>query len=130
MGGEKRLDTLLKTMEPTLNAGKYVFCQLPETATIQQSEIVMVFREQEGNTVIIGKEHADQLKLEYTFIAAWITLTVHSSLEAIGLTAAFSNALSKAGISCNVVAAFHHDHIFVDHLKANAALEVLRTLAK
>lgn len=81
MGGEKSLDTLLKTMEPTLNTGKYVFCQLPETATIKQREIVMLFREQKGNTVIIGKEHSDKLKLEYTFIAEWITLTVHSSVR-------------------------------------------------
>jgi hypothetical protein len=130
MAGEINLDTLLKTMQPALNDGEYVFCQLPEMSSIPLSGVIMFFKEQEGNTVIIGKELADSLQLKYTFVAAWITLTVHSSLEAVGLTAAFSNALAKAGISCNVVAALYHDHIFVDHTQAKTAMEVLYALSR
>jgi len=61
---------------------------------------------------------------------AWITLTVHSSLEAVGLTAAFATALGNAGISCNVIAGFYHDHLFVGKDDAHTALTVLRELAK
>jgi hypothetical protein len=88
-----------------------------------------MFTEEEGITVIIKKEIADQLHIEYSFIASWITLAVHSSLEAVGLTAAFSNALAKNGISCNAVAAFYHDHIFVDKKDAEKAMNILHKLA-
>ncbi|MGP2552212.1 ACT domain-containing protein [Mucilaginibacter rubeus] len=62
---------------------------------------------------MLKKETADKLNLEYSYIAAWITLTIHSSLEAPGLTAVFATALANENISCNVVAAYYHDHIFV-----------------
>ena len=76
------------------------------------------------------KELADQYALPYTFVAAWITLEVHSALDAVGLTAAFAQALTAAHISCNVVAAYFHDHIFVDKKDAAKAMEVLLGLAK
>ena len=114
MKGEKELYKLLKTMKPKLNIGEYVFCVVNDLATINIDEAILIFKEQEGNTIVIKKELAERLKFDYSFVCSWITLTVHSSLEAIGLTAAFSTALSESGISCNVVAAFYHDHIFVD----------------
>ncbi|WP_367180401.1 ACT domain-containing protein [uncultured Muriicola sp.] len=80
--------------------------------------------------MIIKKELADAKNLKYSFVAAWITLTVHSSLEAVGLTAAFSSALSEQGISCNVVAAFFHDHIFVDKKDAEKAMEILNKFSQ
>lgn len=129
MQGETNLDKLLQTMKPSLNGGDYVFCLVKDVATIDSSDIVMFFREQEGITVIVKKELADSLKLEYSFIASWITLTVHSSLEAVGLTAAFSKALSQEGISCNVVAACYHDHIFVGKSDTNKAMKILNQFA-
>ena len=68
---------------------------------------------------------ADRMQLEYSFVAKWITLTVHSSLEAVGLTAAFSKALAEENISCNVVAGYFHDHIFINKKDAQKALIVL-----
>jgi hypothetical protein len=129
MNGEKDLALLLKTMTPELNDGEYVFCTLPDLSGVGSTKIIGSFREKEGVTVILDKSTADSLKLPYHFIAKWITLTVHSSLEAVGLTAAFSNALARAGISCNVVAAFFHDHIFVAEKDAEKAMEVLRKLS-
>lgn len=129
MEGEKNLEKLLKTMKPSLNEGDYVFCTINDITTIASSDIIMFFREQEGFTVIIKKELADSLKLEYSFVASWITLTVHSSLEAVGLTAAFSKALSQEGISCNVVAAFYHDHIFVGKNDTDKAMIILNRFA-
>ncbi|MFT3911654.1 MAG: ACT domain-containing protein [Ferruginibacter sp.] len=130
MAGEKDLTTLLKTMKPILNDGDHVFCSVADTNNFDLNDVVLLFKEAEGKTVVIKKELADRLKLEYSFVAAWITLTVHSSLSAVGLTAAFSTALSNKGISCNVVAAFYHDHIFVDIKDREKAMEVLNDLAK
>jgi uncharacterized protein len=129
MEGEKNLEKLLKTMKPSLNGGDYVFCVVGDITTINSNDIIMFFREQEGFTVIIKKELADSLALEYSFVASWITLTVHSSLEAVGLTAAFSKALSQEGISCNVVAAFYHDHIFVGKKDTDKAMIILNQFA-
>jgi hypothetical protein len=89
----------------------------------------MLFKEAEGITIIVKKEIADSLQLEYSFVASWITLTVHSSLEAVGLTAVFAKALSEKEISCNVVAGFYHDHIFIDVKETEKALEVLNSFS-
>lgn len=130
MEGEKNLEKLLKTMKPSHNDGDYVFCVVKDIDALNNSDVVMFFKEQEGFTVIVKKELADSLRLEYSFVASWITLTVHSSLEAVGLTAAFSKALSQEGISCNVVAASYHDHIFVSKKDTNMAMEILNRFAK
>jgi uncharacterized protein len=130
MPGEKDLNTLLKTMKPKHNIGDYVFCVVNDLSIINPDDIILIFKEEEGDTIIIKKELADSLKLNYSFVAAWITLTVHSSLAAVGLTAAFSTALSNAGISCNVVAAFYHDHVFVDNKDAEKAMEILGRFSK
>ncbi|MDO7138219.1 MULTISPECIES: ACT domain-containing protein [Algibacter] len=130
MSGEKNLEMLLKSMKPKHNLGEFVFCKTERLEFINLSQIVMTFKEEESTTIIAKKEVADQLGLEYSFVASWITLTVHSSLEAVGLTAAFSNALSKNGISCNVVAAYYHDHIFVDVEDTEKAIKILNEFSK
>lgn len=117
-------------MQPRLNEGEYVFCTVTDLNDIPTDQIISFFKETEGFTVILHHSLADQWRLDYSFVAAWITLTVHSALDAVGLTAAFSNALSAAGISCNVVAAYYHDHIFVDKKDAERAMEVLLDLTK
>ncbi len=126
MTGETNIDVLLKTMKPFLNEGEYVFCTT--TNKINIDDAIMFFTEMEGTTIILTKEKADTLHLSYSFVAAWITLTVHSALKAVGLTAAFSTALAKENISCNVVAAFYHDHIFVDKKDSKRAMAVLEKM--
>jgi uncharacterized protein len=125
MEGEKDLNILLRSMRPKHNIGDYVFCSLTDLGSVNLEDVIFLFKEEEGQTIIIKKELADHLKLKYSFIAAWVTLTIHSSLEAVGLTAAFSTALSQEGISCNVVAAFYHDHIFVNKNDAEKAMNIL-----
>lgn len=129
MSGEKNLDVLLKTIEPKLNEGDYVFVKTIQPKHFDLENVVMLFKEDEAITLIVKKEVADALQLQYHFIASWITLTVHSALDAVGLTAAFSTALSKNDISCNVVAAFYHDHIFVEKKDTKKALEILNKLS-
>jgi hypothetical protein len=123
--GETDLKQLLKTLNPKHNMGDFVFCVVNDLSKIKPDDIIMFFREGEGYTIVIKKELADSLGLQYSFVSAWITLTVHSSLNAVGLTAAFSSALSNKGISCNVVAAFYHDHIFVDKKDIDEAMNIL-----
>jgi hypothetical protein len=129
MSGETNLTQLLRTMTPVRQAGTYVFCKAASLAGIDLKEIVSFFREEEAITVILAKPVADRLQLSYSYEAAWLTLTVHSSLAAVGLTAAFSQALADAQISCNVVAAYYHDHVFVAVQDADRALHVLQQLA-
>lgn len=130
MAGETELATLLKGMKPVLNSGEYVFCTVEDISQIGSSETIATFREKEGITVIIDKKLADQLSLPYSFVASWITLTIHSSLEAVGLTAAFSKALADENISCNVVAAYYHDHLFVLKADEEKATEILKGLSR
>jgi hypothetical protein len=125
MPGEKELESLLKEMKPTLNEGDYVFCTRKDLKELDFNDIIFTFKEQEGITIVLKQEIADRMQLEYSFVAKWITLTVHSSLEAVGLTAAFSKALAEENISCNVVAGYFHDHIFINKKDAQKALIVL-----
>lgn len=129
MQGTTDLRILLKELRPELQQGEFVFGIVDDISKIDPKEIIGLFKEKEGHTIIVSRNYADLIKLTYTFVAAWITFTVHSALEATGLTAAFSTALAKAGASCNVVAGYYHDHIFVNANKAEAAIVVLRSLS-
>lgn len=129
MAGETSLQTLIRSMSPELNDGDYVFCCVANASILSGVEPLGSFREREGLTVILERQQAEALGLSFDYLAAWITLNVHSALEAVGLTAAFANALGQAGISCNVIAGFYHDHLFVGKDDAHKALSVLRQLA-
>ena len=129
MSGEKDLNRLLKSMKPEHNSGDYVFCKIENLEKVNLNDIEMFFKEKEAITLILKKEIAESLHLEYSVAMSWITLTVHSSLEAVGLTAAFSKALSENGISCNVVAAYYHDHIFVSNKEVEKAMKILNSFS-
>ena len=130
MPGEKKLSELLKGMTPKLNHGEYVFITVQNPIEVDRNITICEFKEAEGITVILEKSKADELKYSYDFVASWITLMIHSSLEAVGLTAIFSTALAKHNISCNVIAGYYHDHIFVDTKDADKAIQVLKQLSE
>jgi hypothetical protein len=123
--GETDLETLLRTLQPVLHPGEFVFASLPEAA----GNPVCTFREAEGVTVILRRAEAESLGIAFAYPCRMITLTVHSSLEAVGLLARVAAALAAAGISVNAVSAYHHDHLFVPADRADQALAVLRSLA-
>ncbi|GAA3276250.1 N-acetyltransferase [Paenarthrobacter aurescens] len=129
MSGEIDLKTLLESLHPVARDGEYVYALWPHGRPLEGG-IEAAVREAEGLTVVLRRDEADALGLSYDFVATWITLQVHSALEAVGLTAAVSAALTHAGISCNVLAGFHHDHLLVPSAEAGRALEVLRLLAR
>jgi hypothetical protein len=122
------LAALLESMHPMLNPGVYVFASVPAGTALGSLEPIATFRESEGLTLIAEEEEARQADLPVLFRAAWITLTVHSDLQAVGLTAAVAAALAEAGIACNVMAAAFHDHLFVPVEAGEMALAVLQAL--
>lgn len=130
MPGETNISVLLKEMTPKLNKGSYVFVTVKTLNGISREDSICEFKEAEGTTVVLEQKRADDLCLSYQFIAAWITLEIHSSLDAVGLTALFSSALAENHISCNVIAGYYHDHIFVAKKNAGKAIQVLTELSR
>ncbi|TNB73660.1 GNAT family N-acetyltransferase [Arthrobacter sp. BB-1] len=128
MTGEKNLEALLAGLHPVQRDGEYVYVLWPYGRALVEG-IEAAVREAEGLTVVLPRAVADKEGLSYDFVGAWITLEVHSALEAVGLTAAVSKALTEARISCNVLAGFHHDHLLVPVADAPRALEVLAGLS-
>ena len=131
MSGITDLSQLLASMEPELIKEEFVFCtvsgQLSQYLVLKP---VATFLEAEGLTLVLTKHKADEAGLEYEGFFRQITLMIHSSLEAVGLTAAVSTKLATKGISANVIAAYYHDHIFVSAEKAELALLALKELSK
>ena len=131
MSGETNLQQLLCTMSPKLMPDDYVFCTVPnDYSEINAVAPLALFREAEGLTLVITKESAIANNLSFSSVFKQITLTVHSSLEAVGLTAAVATKLAEKGISANVIAAYYHDHIFVQADKAALAIEALTELSQ
>ncbi|QBI54422.1 ACT domain-containing protein [Streptomonospora litoralis] len=124
---ERDLDRMLAGLRPELRSGTYVFARA--AAPPAGVDPAVTVAEDEGLTVVCTREEAEAAGLVYDFAAAWITLRVHSALDAVGLTAAVSAALARAAIPCNIVAGFHHDHVFVPADESERALDVLRTLS-
>jgi len=124
------LNHLLRTLDPLLHEGVYAFASLPAGTDLRGLEPLATFREDEGLTVVLREETALAHQVPILFRAAWITLRVHSDLQAVGLTAAFSQALAGACISCNVIAGARHDHLFVPVDEAERAMAVLRDLQR
>jgi len=129
MNAEVRLEKLLQNLDPHLQGEAWVFAPLqPQQLAELAEECLCLFREREGPSAILPRASAERAGLQIGGTFRQITLQVHSSLEAVGLTAAVAGELAAAGISANVVAALRHDHIFVPEQDAQRALQVLRGL--
>lgn len=118
-------------MEPALRDGAFVFVTVPTRsfALATETDPVAAVMEAEGLTLVLPQAQADALRFGYGTVFRQLTLTVHSSLDAVGLTAAVATRLAAHGIPANVVAGYYHDHLFVPHDRAEEALEVLRALS-
>lgn len=129
VAGEKELKTLLASMSPSLDDTDWVFAVVGEEDAVRLTpHAIASFREAEGLSLVVSQAVADDLK-NVSAPMSRITLEVHSSLEAVGLTAAVTSTLAEEGISANVVAAYYHDHIFVHKASADRALAVLKALS-
>ena len=107
--------------EPRRRPGAFVFVAAPADGAEVHASIV----EDEGTTLVVPQADADRLGLAYDGTWAWLSLTAETSLADVGITAAFSAALAAAAISCNVLAALHHDHLLVPVERADDAVAVL-----
>ena len=129
MDGEHDLTRLRRTMAPRLDERTFVYCCAPDFAVLPGLTALGTFREDEGLTVIVDKRDAQRCGLAYTFESRLITLTVHSALDAVGFLALVSSRLAAAGIACNAIAGYHHDHLLVPVARAEEAMTVLHALA-
>ena len=131
MSGETDLRALLAGMAPTLDPERYVFLNLPSARYGDYPGLrpVAACSEREGLTLVAPLAEAEAAGLAYDGLFRRITLNVYSSLQAVGLTAAFATALAERGVGANVVAGFFHDHVFVAEHAADLAMDALQSLA-
>lgn len=131
MSGETSLSKLLQCMQPILSPGEYVFCSIAEQDNrYAQLNPIGQFREHEGITLILEREQADAASLPYTSVFSMITLSIHSSLEAVGFLAAITSKLAEHEIGVNPISAYYHDHLFVPVSRTEQAIMLLQEFSK
>lgn len=128
MAGESNLSVLLRSAAPRLAEGEFVFVCVPAETDARALSPLCTFAEAEGITAICSPERALAAALPFEGVFRQITLTIHSSLQAVGFLADVTAQLARHGIACNAVSAFHHDHLFVPAADAGRALQVLAGL--
>ena len=123
---------MISGMTPTVRPGIYVFISTEDPTLVASltSQAISIFEEDEGMSMLIPIDLAKKSGFSVDQPMSCITLNVYSSLEGVGLTAAVSTALGDNSIPCNMVAAFHHDHVFVPSEMCDRAMEVLTSLQK
>lgn len=130
MSGETNLSILLKSMNPILRDGEYVFCSIDHRDNSYLTlEPICIFREDEGLTLVLRRECADADDISYSSVFRMVTLSIHSSLDAVGFLAAITSKLAKHGISVNPISAYYHDHLFIPASRACEVMELLQALA-
>lgn len=125
--GETDLNRLLETLTVSRRGDEYVVIPIPATDHDQASFAVgagidAVMVETEAVTVVATRAAAAAMGWPQDRRWAWLTVDVHSSLDAVGLTAALANALAALDIPCNVIAAYYHDHLLVPVDRADEAI--------
>ena len=132
MSGIKDLQILLRDMNPELDPQEYIFCLFNKKVTdeILALDPICIFKEDEAITLVLKKETAEKEGYQYDAVFKRIILNIHSSLEAVGLTAIFSTALAENNISVNVISGYYHDHIFVPNTQASHALQILLNISQ
>ena len=123
------LQTLLASLEPVLHPGPYGFACLAPGRDMPGGVVPFAtVAEAEGLTLVALE--AELAAAGVAFQGGWarISLTVTSDLAAVGLTAAIAAALTARGISANVIAGYHHDHVFVQGDRAEEAVAALQSL--
>ncbi|MEO0379301.1 MAG: ACT domain-containing protein [Pseudomonadota bacterium] len=123
---------MIAGMTPALMPGRWVYCCETDPGRVARLAVnaLAIIHEAEGITLILPQDIASAEGHDASLAMRQITLNVFSDLEGVGLTAAVAQALTDIDVSCNVVAGFHHDHVFVPVGAAQRAVETLRALQK
>jgi hypothetical protein len=121
------LDAILAVLEVRRRPGVFAVCTLDE---VPDADVEAVVVEDEGLTVVLPLADAEELRLSWGFEAAWLTVDVRTALDGVGLTAALARVLADAGLPCNVLAGFHHDHLLVPADRADEALAAIEGLRR
>lgn len=126
MSGETNLAVLLQSMNPILRDEEYVFCSMNHhDNSYLKLEPICVFREDEGLTLIVRRDRADAADISYSSVFRMVTLSVHSSLDAVGFLATITSKVAQYGISVNPVSAYYHDHLFIPAARACEVMQLL-----
>lgn len=128
MAGETDLKYILATLTVSRRPGVFTMVSIPNPVPLGDG-VEMVLSETEGTTVVATLDAARRRGWAHDFQGAWLTIDVHSSLEAVGLTRAMAAVLGDANIACNVLAGFYHDHILVPVDRVDEAIAQLTSLA-
>jgi hypothetical protein len=121
---------MIANMAPLLREGEFVFVTTPdiELCMALASKAMAIYREDEGTSLILPTAIARDAGFDTENPMRCITLKVYSALDGVGLTSAVSGALAERQIPCNMVAAYHHDHVFVPSHLAEEAVGILGAL--
>jgi hypothetical protein len=122
---ETNLQKMLATLDVRRRPGTFAFVSSEDPALKSVAQAVIT--EDEGTTLVVPIEHV-QNHQSVEFAAAWLTLSVYSALDAVGLTAAVSSALADHQIPCNMLAGFYHDHLLIPQDRVDDAIAVLNDL--
>ena len=131
MSGETDLAILLRSMKPILHDEPYgIVASTSDVKPEYATEMFAVIREQEAMTLVATQSQLQHAGYDARDQWARISLEIHSSLSAVGLTAAFAAKLGSKNISANVIAGFYHDHIFVQWSERHNAVQALQELSQ
>jgi hypothetical protein len=128
MSGLTDLQQTLQSLKVICDDVQYGFASIADESRIERDKILATFHENRQLAIIAPKDYLDSLGIENEGPYAKLTIDVHTSLELVGLTAVMATKLSEHGISANVVAAFYHDHVFVQYELRGKAVELLENL--
>lgn len=128
MSGLTDLKDTLDSLKVSCDEIEYGFASIPDDSVISRDKVLATFQENGRLAVIAPKEYLDSKEIENEGPYAKLTIDVHTSLELVGLTAVMATKLAKNGISANVVAAFYHDHVFVQYNLRQRAIELLESM--
>lgn len=128
MSGDTDLARMLRTLDVDVREGGWTLLTRTAPDAALDAQAAARISEREGITYVVPEAFARAQGEAPAFVAAWLSLRVHSALDAVGLTAAVSRALAERGIACNVLAGFHHDHLLVPAARRDDAIAAIRTL--
>lgn len=127
---ERDLGRLLASIDPQLQPGTFVFCEIEHDGRSPELAVRMEFREHEATTLVVSADEARMHGLVGEFRCEWVVIGARSDLSAVGFVAEITARLATAGISANVVSAVHHDHLFVPVGLGERAVAVLLELQR